>query len=294
MTPLEELDFEVKKFFDKGPLDASIKFHALQGAVLEGTTVVDIYGAQDLPPIFVQAIPWNSCKLATTLVLLFACPSESECILNALKYQSRSLGGLPTMADIVNTPSADLPERFARAKKAAIDGKFGETTVFGVSLVDVEMIERGETGSSDMRYSSFAHSFVLAVGREGVRVFQAWGEHGYRLDQYLMRGGSRLRNWQDAKKFLKTFSKLACSQVHITVSLPSILMIVTLQQGEWSQSLNMAYEDCFEVNMISICGKGKKQAPIVPKYRPWVRIYEINNVRLENLKKWTWNGPSVK
>ncbi|KAJ6126130.1 hypothetical protein N7471_010623 [Penicillium samsonianum] len=214
LTPLEGLDWEVKKFFDKGPLDASIKFHALQCAVLEGTTVVDIYRAQDLPPIFAQAIPWNSCKLATTLVLLFACPSDSDSIFEALKFQSRSLNGLPTMADIISNPSADLPKRFARAKKAAIDGKIGETTVLGVSLVDVEMIERAERGSSDMRYSSFAHSFVLAIGREGFRVFQAWGEHGYRLDQYLMGGGSRLRDWEDAKKFLKLFSKLTCPQVY--------------------------------------------------------------------------------
>jgi hypothetical protein len=213
MTPLEELDFQVKTFFDRGPLHASIKFHALQSAALEETTMVDIHSARDLPSIFIKAIPWNSCKLASTLVLLFACSSEPATILNAVKFQSRSLGGLPTMADIVNTPSADLPKRFARAKKAAIDGKVGKMTVLGVSLVDVEMIERAEKRSPDIRYSSFAHSFVLAVGREGFRLYQAWGEHGYRLDQYLMGGGSRLRRWEEAKIFLKRFAKLASSEV---------------------------------------------------------------------------------
>lgn len=213
MTPLEELDFQVKTFFDRGPLNASIKFHALESAALEETTMVDTHSARDLPLFIIKTIPWNYCKLAATLVLLFACSPEPATILNALKFQSRSLGGLPTMADIVNTPSADLPEKFARAKKAAIDGKVGETTVLGVSLVDVEMIERAEKRSPDMRYSSFAHSFVLAIGREGFRLYQAWGKHGYRLDQYLMRGGSRLRPWEDAKKFLKQFAKLACSEV---------------------------------------------------------------------------------
>lgn len=48
-------------------------------------------------------------------------------------------------------------------------------TVLGVSLIDVEMIEQGEKKSLDMCYTSFEHSFVLAIGREGFWVFQAWG-----------------------------------------------------------------------------------------------------------------------
>lgn len=132
------------------------------------------------------------------------------------------LGGSPTTADVPGTPSADLPKVFARAKKAAVDGKFGEATVLLVNLVDVEMTERRESGCSDMNYSSFAHTFVLAIGREGFRVFQASGRHGYRLDQYLMRDGSRLRDWEEAKTFLNRFQKLAGSRVRkLTPSLMS-------------------------------------------------------------------------
>lgn len=43
-----------------------------------------------------------------------------------------------------NTPSARLATTFAEAKKVALDGEFGKVTVLGVSLVDVEMIERGK------------------------------------------------------------------------------------------------------------------------------------------------------
>lgn len=214
LTPLEELDKAVKGFFDDGPATASKKFAALQSAVLFGETSIEL----DNPPSFmedfiIQKFPWNSCKLATTLVLLYASSPEPESMSEALKFQSRSLGGLPTMAEILNRPSADLRLRFSRAKVDAIDGKTGKVTVLGVVLADVEMIERGEQRSLDMRYTSFAHSFVLAVGREGFRVYQAWGQHGYRLDKYLMGGGSRLRSWKEARKFLKKFQKLSCSQV---------------------------------------------------------------------------------
>ncbi|PYH28309.1 uncharacterized protein BO87DRAFT_452317 [Aspergillus neoniger CBS 115656] len=160
----------------------------------------------------------------------------------ALKWQSRSLGGLPTMADISSTTSSDLPKQLSQAKKAAIDGKIGKTTVLVVSLVDVEMIERGERQSRNMNYTSFAHCFVLAIGREGFRVYQAWGEHGYRLDEYLKRGGSQLRSWKEATAFLKSFRKLAIIRRRL-------------------------------------------QAPLVPVYRPWVRTFEINDVRLEDIKK---------
>jgi hypothetical protein len=213
-TPLEELDKAVKSFFDNGPAAASIKFAALQHAVLEGETVVDLGGGFRLmDPLIPERVPWNSCKLTTTLLLILACPSRPESMLDALKWQSRSLGGLPNMAEISGNPSADLPKRFAQAKKAAIDGKIGKVTVLGVNLVDVEMIERGEKRSLDMDYTSFAHSFAVAIGREGFRVYQSWGKHGYRLDQYLMRGGSRRRSWKEAKSFIKTFQKLSYSSV---------------------------------------------------------------------------------
>ncbi|KAI9368790.1 hypothetical protein BJX61DRAFT_546204 [Aspergillus egyptiacus] len=59
-----------------------------------------------------------------------------------------------------------------------------------------------------MNYMSFAHCFVPAIGREGFRVYQAWGEHDYRLDEYLKRGDLQLRSWQEATAFLKSFRKL--------------------------------------------------------------------------------------
>lgn len=213
-TPLEEFDKAIKGFFDDGPAAASSRFAALQTAVMSGETVVDSNDSVPFMEDFIaQMYPWNSCKLATTLVLLFASTPEPEAMFKALQFQARSLGGLPTMETILGSPSADLPKRFSQAKVAAIDGKVGKVTVLGVVLVDVEMVERGEKRSQDMRYTSFAHSFVMAIGREGVRVYQAWGQHGYRLDKYLMRGGSRLRSWKEAKTFLKRFQKLSCSQV---------------------------------------------------------------------------------
>ncbi|KUL88250.1 hypothetical protein ZTR_05034 [Talaromyces verruculosus] len=270
-TPLEKLDSALKYFFQDGPEAASYAFDALRTAVIKGKTnvVVDEKRMRYMGPIVARLAPWSSCKLACTLVLLFASPSDQDSMLKELRWQSASLGGLPTMAEISSTPSADLPRRFTQAKKAAIDGKIGKVTVLGVSLVDVDMIERGEKERKNMDFTSFAHTFVLAIGREGFRVYQAWGEHGYRLDEWLMEGGSRLHSWEDAKVFLKTFKKLT-------------------RAAAWSPELNAAYKELFDVDLDWVCSKERLQPPLVPIYRPWVRLFEIEDVQVDNIKKFGW------
>lgn len=65
-----------------------------------------------------------------------------------------------------------LSARVAMAKQAAFNDKVPTCTVLGVSLVDVEMIERGENLNETTGYSSFAHAFVLGIGREGWYLYQ--------------------------------------------------------------------------------------------------------------------------
>ncbi|KAL8668492.1 MAG: hypothetical protein Q9168_006876 [Polycauliona sp. 1 TL-2023] len=268
--PLPLLHKKLLTFFDKGNEVASKRFIALQRAAVCGETTVSLQKTSIYMPTTPQNLPWNSCKLAATLVLVLAAPQIYESIFAAMKFQSGLLGGLPTMAMIRNTPSAGLSTVFAKAKKTAIDGKVGKVTVLGVSLVDVEMVERGEGRCMDMKYTSFAHTFVLGVARSGWRVYQAWGKHGYRLDEWLGRDGSQMRDWDAAKKFLKTFSRLATAK------------------GSWSKQINDDYNECFHVDIMKICGKGRPQNPIVPIYRPWVRIFEIENVKASDVGKFTW------
>lgn len=67
---------------------------------------------------------------------------------------------------------------------------------------------------------SFAHSFFIAVGVEGVRIFMSCGVHPkmpyYTLSQYIARDGARLRSWDKAQKFVDDFmilSQLAVSHL---------------------------------------------------------------------------------
>jgi hypothetical protein len=117
-TPLEEFDEVVKGFFDEGAAAASLKFAALKSAVLRGDTRVDLACRLRLMDSFIiENDPMELMQAATTLVLLLSCPPGSEAMFDALKWRSRSLDGLPTMARISSTPSADLVKRFAEAKR---------------------------------------------------------------------------------------------------------------------------------------------------------------------------------
>jgi hypothetical protein len=148
--------------------------------------------------------------MAATLVLLLASSNDPPCLDNALKSQSRSLGGLPTYTSIKKTPSASLPLAFRRAKLAAVIER--QTTVLAVALVDVHIFELAQRGVSEP-YFSFAHVFTIGVGPEGVIIWQAWGKHGYRLDEYLNNGHGRIRDWSEADQFVRDFDKLATQKV---------------------------------------------------------------------------------
>lgn len=179
--------------------------------MLEGETVVDLDGSR-----YLAVLLQNSCKLATTLTLILACLYEPGSMFDAPKSQSRSRGGLPNMAEIIYTPSANLPKRLL--KLAAIDdGRGGKTTVLGVNLIDVEMIEQVEAQSEEEQ--CLLRIFLdVVLSREGFRVYHSRGGHGYRGHGYRLHqspawGGSRLRCQNKTKSFLKPFQKLYCSSV---------------------------------------------------------------------------------
>lgn len=66
-----------------------------------------------------------------------------------------------------------------------------------------------------------------------------------------------------------------------------ILHIANLKQA-WSPELNAAYKELFDVDLDWVCSKECLQPPLVPIYRPWVRLFEIEDVQVDNIKKFGW------
>jgi hypothetical protein len=196
------LQQQVLNVFKHGPQRATGIYGSLLEAALSGLTKAKIPDG-DLP------ILWNSCRAAATLVGLLACPSGRAD--EVMEFLSRRPGGLTTLKEIRKTPSASLQTAFLDAKALACSEK-RISSVIVVSLTDVHIFELVEQGRSE-GYTSFAHSFVLGIGPEGVVVWQSWGEHGYGLDQWINNGRARVQTWQEAGDLVGVFEKFAAYKV---------------------------------------------------------------------------------
>ncbi|MCJ1400315.1 hypothetical protein MMC11_003520 [Xylographa trunciseda] len=274
-SPLSYLHEKVCSVFSEGPERSAGKFVALRQLVLDGRDAPVEFNS-DYRAIGAGQIRWNACELVAGTVMVMASPCDRSENRRALRFASKTLGSLPTMKTVTTVPSADLCEYFRVAKKAAIDGQVGELTVLCVNLVDVGMLERRQAGEHDMQYTSFEHTFVLGIGREGFRMWSVWGGCEYQLDDLATPEGARLRDWDEGKEFLKTFK------------------VLTAGKGTWSEEINKAYDKLFEVDLLSICGEDKRYLPVVPNYRPWVRIFEVKDVKMANVEKLKWYQNSRK
>lgn len=201
-TSLLALQQQLANVFKHGPLRARGVFASISATAESGYIMAQI-PTTDMP------IPWNSCNAAATLVGLLAGPILR--LYEVLKFQSQRLHGLPTLDIIRNTPSTSLQTAFLHAKELA-RGEKGIISVTIVSRIDVHIFELAEQGKSG-GYTSFAHTFVLGMGPEGVTVWQGWGEHGYGLDQWISGDGARVRTWQEAGDLVSVFETFVAYKV---------------------------------------------------------------------------------
>ncbi|KAK4959190.1 hypothetical protein LTR10_003990 [Elasticomyces elasticus] len=257
-SPLLALQHLIASVFLHGPLRAGGVHGSICIATEQHTTEADV-------PTENLAVEWRSCKAATTLVGLLTCPDDE--VYSTRKFLSQGLGGLPTLDEMRNTPSASLPSALRKAKALARKENFA--TAILVSFVDVHIFELAAKHKAE-KFTSFAHSFAIGIGPEGVIVWQAWSEHGYSLDQYIKRDGARLRTWQEAGDLVDSFDKL------------------TQHKGKWDAKRNKLYQQCFEVDINSICGPEGPSKPIVPEYEAWVRLKVFEGVQFADLYKYSF------
>ncbi|ROW09576.1 hypothetical protein VMCG_02516 [Cytospora schulzeri] len=251
-SPLSLLQVMIESFFGRGPEVASLLFSSLHFAV--GTQSYKLDSSKSL--------------MAASLVLLLAAHPTPESLHEAVKSQARSLGDMPTRESLTNATSDSLSGEYRRAKRAALEE--GKTTVMGVKLVDKHIFDLVARGLSEGCFS-FAHTFTMGVGPEGVVIWQSFGKHGYRLDEYIRDGHACVRSWDEAKQFVDDFEKL------------------TSCKGVWSAKINKLYKKLFLVDINALCsGKGPER-PVTPKFRAHVSIHCIDDVKCEDVTKFLWD-----
>ena len=222
-SPLMVLKHLVEAFFAKGPFKASHASEALCSAIVDdhmklngGKAIIELSNFdRKTDDYYATLLAWYPSFFIASLVLFLAAPPNKAELLAAAKSQSSCLGGRPTFHTVRSQPSASLRTAFQTAKAAAL-GPQSLTTVMVVEIVDAHWLEAREKTPND--HLNFGHVFTLALGREGVVIWQSWGKPGagYLFQEYLTRAGGRLRDWKEGEDFVGKFEKWIVGKVNPT------------------------------------------------------------------------------
>ncbi|KAH7109747.1 hypothetical protein B0J13DRAFT_202376 [Dactylonectria estremocensis] len=280
-SALLALSDKVEAFFRHGPDAAYVAFTNLQQAITgstsrrRGSSGLDIAVNPDLGPLskLFGKVPgispsrlWMSPGMTTALVVLLACATDHETLHALATDQGRLFGGLPSLVSTRDIPSTSLAAALGRAKAAAL-GPGRRTTVMVVSLHDAGSLEL----AAPPEFFNFSHYFPVAVGPEGVVVWQAWARNSYQLDEYIRDGRARVRGWDEAARFAEDFDDLAGRE-----------------EDAWTEDINALYKKLFLGDVNAVCGPDGPERPVTPRFKAWVRIYTLENVTYENVTKFRW------
>ncbi|QDS74147.1 hypothetical protein FKW77_001341 [Venturia effusa] len=242
---------------------------AMTKAIEDGTFVIQLQGEGfaadaslwELTKMKPENI-WKTCKFVGNFILNVASSKANA-------YKTCNFARDSKSGDILglarNQPTASFRSGFTTAKAAARNQK--KTTIIGVQLLDVHFLQLSSRDAV-AGHCSFAHTFAVAIGPEGFVIWQGWGEHGYRLDEWIDCGGDRVRTWDEAEQFVNDFEKL------------------TKGKGLWNAKRNELYKKLFEVDLNQMCGsQGPEPRCLVPKFEPWVQLEVLADVKVKDILK---------
>ena len=217
--PLRMLTEQLHNFFDCSLDEASMQFAALRVAARGGEWKTR-RSLSDDPTRRVngvgEGIDLKSCKRSAILVLLTVLSKDNSLQCARLLFDNyEGPLGLLTVDDMEYAPSTDLRISVTQAKQAAFNGKVPTCTILNVNLYDMENARRFKVKPNrkeDRFYSSFEHTLVLGIGREGWYVWQSHA-FAYTLKDWLQRGGARVRQWKEMSRWLQTFAILTVPEV---------------------------------------------------------------------------------
>ena len=60
-------------------------------------------------------------------------------------------------------------------------------------------------------------------------------------------------------------------------------------KGVWTAKCNKLYKKLFLVDINQICGEGRVERPVTPKFRAWVSVHKIEDVTSGDVCKFSWS-----
>ena len=64
---------------------------------------------------------------------------------------------------------------------------------------------------------------------------------------------------------------------------------LTCVQSSWTPDVNAMFLECFKIDFSASCGVGKLQRAMTPEYQPYINIFRLEDVGLQDLEKFIWN-----
>ncbi|KAL8760505.1 MAG: hypothetical protein Q9184_003325 [Pyrenodesmia sp. 2 TL-2023] len=211
-----------------------------------------------------------SHRLVTALILSLAASAPFVPTIHEKFKELGRQGGMVDFDEVKRYESCDLRAQFVHAVREAVQG--GRTTMLGVQLVDVGMLEMvwvGGKGAVKGKFG-FGISFAMGVGPEGVCVWCA-GAAG--LEGWVEVGNARVGDWEDGEQWVGGFEKLVLGEVGSKAT-------------GWNSKRFKRYRQCFGVDLREKAEKAGKE--LLEVMQPWVRIFRIDDVTVEDVQKWRW------
>lgn len=161
--------------------------------------------------------------------------------------------------------------------------------MIGVQLVDVGILEMIEAGGKRAVQGKipFGYTFAMIVGPEGAIIWCAGPKH---LENWVQEGHDKLGDWEDGEQWIGDFERLVMGElVGIAPILPFKGFANLKQDGKtkgWNSKRFKRYRRCFGVDLRKKAEEAGKQ--LLEEVQPWVRVFRIDDVVVEDVKKWRW------
>jgi hypothetical protein len=129
---------------------------------------------------------------------------------------------IPPSIEYVSSDAAKRPTFRGALVKAKSQANKGKTTVICVRLIDIHSLQIVSENMAKNECISFTHNFVIGIGPQGSRIWQACGEQTRAAGQearectlagWIARKRTQLRKWQYMNLFCNKFEELTSTKV---------------------------------------------------------------------------------
>lgn len=206
----------ISGFVSIGVRNTELLAHGIERAVTEQSLTVTKYHVVRLvdPDVLGRSKMASACRTVVSIVMFFACPASISDILKVHKWVQAPGHWESFMKDLkAGKKSVQLRDEYSRVRNSVLTNRDKDTmSLLVVTIQSRSLAENVNCGINLGDLVSCHHTFVIAIGNEGPRIFQGGTFHDelpdISLEQWVSKGGARLRDEKEMEDFMNNFAVL--------------------------------------------------------------------------------------